>query len=332
MSTTVEKNIPQEQESYEKLFESVNVLGQLCSTRNYKGSRTGSLNLTPRATFITDVLNYIQLDYTVESFKVENEAKDKTLIVEEVFRALEGLDYKSRVKAEVDITEEEGDYNFRFNLDNLQEQEIIRDVVPTYNNIVVKFDASEPTDESILFTAHHDIVNPNSDNCQDNSASVANLLDLARKIKEEQPELSKNVYIIFLDCEETGGRGAAHNAKMIKEGKYGEVTFIANSELTAVGDTIWMESSYNSLSTPYMEKAKELVDGIVDKRCPPSDAMYYRSNGIQQAICFGILPQEEAEAGFPSTWGLCHSSADVFNADGPSMENYVNFLFSLINA
>jgi len=327
VTATAENNTSQE-----KLFEAVDVLEQLCSVRNYKGSRSGVLNITPRAKFIIEVLDFLKLDYELESFSDERESNDKALMFQEVFRAIDNLSFVDRAKATFEMTEEDGNFNFNFNAEELLEQGIIHDIVPTYHNIVVKFEASEPTDESIIFTAHHDIVRPDSDNCQDNGASVANLLDLARKLKQEQPDLTKNVYIIFLDCEETGGRGASHNATKIKDGKYGEVVFIANSELTAIGESIWMESVDTLESVVYMEKAREYDENIVEKRCPPSDAMYYRSSGIPQAVCFGILPTEEASLGFPGTWSVCHSPADVFRADKDNMENYVNFLFSLINA
>ena len=324
--TEIENNTSQE-----KIFEAVDILEQLCRTRNYKGSRSGVLNLTPRATFITEVLDYLKLDYELESFSREQEAEYKVLIFQEVFRAIEKLPSADREKTTFDMTEEGGKYNFNFDVNDLQVQGVIKDTVPTYHNIVVKFEANDPTEESILFTAHHDIANPNSDNCQDNSASVVNLLDLARKLKQEQPELNKNVYIIFLDCEETGGRGASHNAEKIEEGKYGDVKFIANSELTAIGDTLWVEGIDNALCDPYMKIAKEYDDNIVEKRCPPNDAMYYRSSGIPQAVCFGILPSEEAHVGFPDAWSVCHSSSDIFRADSDDMGKYVNFLYNFIN-
>src|SRR3990172_12415244 len=75
-------------------------------------------------------------------------------------------------------------------------------------NIQVFFPAKgkNKTNETLIFTAHHDIANPDSENCQDNTASVCNLLDLCKKVSEMEIR-QKNVYIVFTDCEEIGGKG-----------------------------------------------------------------------------------------------------------------------------
>ena len=43
-----------------------------------------------------------------------------------------------------------------------------------YINLELTFDMG--TDTSVMYIAHHDVNNPNSDNCQDNSASVSNFM------------------------------------------------------------------------------------------------------------------------------------------------------------
>jgi len=316
----------------ERIFEAVSMLKQLCGVKNYKSSRSGVLNLTPRAQFITEALEFMELEYELESFVYDDEVGNTELIFSEAFKALENSTFFQRKEYGIEVTEEDGTFNASFSIQDLYENGIIKDLVPTYHNIVVKFEASEPTEDAIIFTAHHDIVNPASDNCQDNTASVVNLLDLARRLKEESPKLSKNVYIIFLDCEETGGRGAVYNGDMIQDGHYGNVKFIANSELTAWGDTIWMEAVTNPSVEEYVQKVKELVPNVVIKGCPPNDAGYYRMSGTSQAVCFGILPSEEVREPYPPTWRVCHSVADEFRATPEDMANYVDFLFKLINA
>lgn len=312
------------------VFDAYDVLEAFCQVRNNKSSRTGTLNFTPRVEFITKILEALDINYEVESFTEPRELEGGVLFEEITQELFTGYVSNLGNYFSLENDEDSGKLRVEFDIQAAHEDGIIRDTQPKYHNIVVKFEASEEINDSILFTAHHDIVNIDSDNCQDNSASVVNLLDLARRIKEENPELNKNVYIIFLDCEETGGRGSRHNATLIDEGKYGDVKFIANSELTAKGDTIWMEPYITN--TDYEDKINEINEEVEKKGCPFSDAASYRSVGLKQAICFGILPAEQVQGRFPAIWSLCHSSRDVFDANKEDMANYVDFLFNLINA
>jgi acetylornithine deacetylase/succinyl-diaminopimelate desuccinylase-like protein len=85
-----------------------------------------------------------------------------------------------------------------------------------YHNIEVRFKAKEETDETIVFTAHHDVVVPSGENCQDNTSSVVNLIELCFRISLK--DLERNVYIVFTDCEEFGGLGAKRLSDRINNG------------------------------------------------------------------------------------------------------------------
>lgn len=199
-----------------------------------------------------------------------------------------------------------------------------------FYNLNLYFDAG--FEDTVVFTAHHDINNPTSDNCQDNSASVINLLELANRIIESgKDSLTSNVLISFTDAEEFGGKGAARLGDQINEGVYGNVKYCVNSELTALGGSLWMESGLNGHET-IKSKLEDLDLEIEYKHTPFNDSVILRYKGIE-SICFGILPENEIESSFPKTWALCHREDDksevgMYNLK--DMSNYVDFLEKMI--
>lgn len=66
-----------------------------------------------------------------------------------------------------------------------------------------------------MVVAHHDIVNPDIDNANDNSASVINAI----MIKKLMPEMN----VVLLDGEEVGGLGAHRCSELINDGFFGEI-------------------------------------------------------------------------------------------------------------
>ena len=192
---------------------------------------------------------------------------------------------------------------------------------------------------AILFVAHHDVSNIHSENAQDNSASVCNLLRLASIIQEKSMvELNmRRVVILFSDCEETGTRGAKRMADEIKTGKYGNVSEVINLELTGKGKIVWADycSGYNNNNSP--DKEKELAEKLktccpnnrLEKfSCPPNDAPSFRSSGLP-ALCIGILPENDIQT--HSTWRLCHSLTDTIEkCDEKDMTEFVEVLVKFV--
>jgi hypothetical protein len=204
-------------------------------------------------------------------------------------------------------------------------------------NVMVDFKVNE-SDETIIFTAHHDIANHNSENCQDNTASVCNLIDLCVHLKRayENGELTKNVTVGFTDCEEVGGRGMNHLIQEIEGGLYGEkenVTIYA-LELTACGNNFWVSGI--TKDSDFYNEIKELTkkEEVFAVNTPYNESVNARRYGIK-ACCIGILDDENIEQvkgrGYCETWGLCHSLEDTFeeSADEVSMNNFVQDLLKL---
>src|SRR3990172_3053073 len=161
-------------------------------------------------------------------------------------------------------------------------------------NIQVFFPAKgkNKTNETLIFTAHHDIANPNSENCQDNTASVCNLLDLCSRLKRTKNR-NKNVYVVFTDSEEFGGRGASRLCYQIHKEEIKNVIGIVSLELTACGSEIWVEGKNrndSSLTDGFM-KLNEQAKMV---RTPYNESVTMRRLGAD-AICIGILPKGDME-------------------------------------
>lgn len=185
--------------------------------------------------------------------------------------------------------------------------------------------------KAIFFTAHHDIANPRSENCQDNTASVCNLIDLCQVVSKMETR-DRNVHIVFTDCEETGGLGMNRLIYDIKR-KNIDVDIMLCLELTANGTEYWASGTKNAA----MDKFLAIVgkeDSIVGT--PYNESVNARRGGLN-AICVGSLKESEMErvktSGFCSTWGLCHNEADTFklSANREEMSNFVEFLKRFIN-
>jgi hypothetical protein len=187
-------------------------------------------------------------------------------------------------------------------------------------------------DNTIIYIAHHDINNPNSENCQDNSASVCNLLSLAESLRGKN--VNKNVYVVFTDCEEFGGKGAKELANRINEGAFGNVEYVVNLELTANGRNLWSDSENFVTESSLLEKLN--VEGeFTSVKTPFNDSVRLRASGID-SVCIGTLNDENlkqvGEKGYCSTWAMCHKVEDTFdkNANADDMDNFVEFLQKLI--
>lgn len=83
-------------------------------------------------------------------------------------------------------------------------------------NLILKGSSSK------MVVAHHDIVNPDIDNANDNSASIINAI----MIKKLMPEIN----VVLLDGEEMGGVGSQRVSEQIKSGQFGSIDWVLNLE------------------------------------------------------------------------------------------------------
>jgi hypothetical protein len=207
-------------------------------------------------------------------------------------------------------------------------------VVPGYEtryftNFYVSFN-KESDQDGILFLAHHDISNPMSENCQDNTASVCHLLSMMIQLKDK--ELSRPVHFAIVDSEEHVNFqccGSQVLSEDIKDGKFGNLEVCVNLELTGLGKNIWVSS---------FEKFPENCENTIQKlnavkvRTPYNDA-YVLSMHDVPAMCIGILDDTDIVVasggfGYPDTWALCHNMNDTF--DKISKEDMDLFNYTLL--
>jgi len=167
-----------------------------------------------------------------------------------------------------------------------------------------------------MIVAHHDIANPRVDNCNDNSASVINAL--AAKV------LNPEVNVCITDCEEFGGKGAQRLSNKINAGYFGEIEYVVNLELTAVGgmnfftERIPMSGLYQKIQTLFPHTPTVFV--------PFHDGMIFRRNGIDSLV-INPLPVDENGRMKLHYLNFCHSERDTIElANYEDMDTFVRFV------
>lgn len=181
-------------------------------------------------------------------------------------------------------------------------------------NIILRGDSKR------MVIAHHDIVNPDSDNANDNSASVINAIYLKSIIPE--------INVVLTDGEEYGFLGAKRLGNQIIKGEFGEIEWVLNLELTGIGGTNFFIGDYPG----------KLSERIKNKFNPPSmrtpgnDCLPLISMGIDTTV-INPLPLLESGKGIlenengildESILYRCHSSED--SLDKISTEEMKSFV------
>ena len=150
-----------------------------------------------------------------------------------------------------------------------------------------------------MVTAHHDIVNPDSDNANDNSCSVINAIAL----KMEMPDLN----VVLLDGEEVGGIGADHLSRQIVDGFFGDIEWVLNLELTGRGGKNFLIDATEGLLHDRVELM--FPDTCHVMGVPFNDSVIFRSHGIDSIVInpLPLLPDGRLDM---SVLYLCHSMED----------------------
>jgi len=120
--------------------------------------------------------------------------------------------------------------------------------------------------------AHHDVMNPTTDNANDNSASIINAIML----KKLMPEIN----VGLLDGEELGGFGSQQLSDHINDGKFGTIKWVLNLELTGCGGENFFIGNYPG---PLMDHIKTMFNCPV-LQTPFNDSIIFRSNNIDSVV------------------------------------------------
>lgn len=135
----------------------------------------------------------------------------------------------------------------------------------TFFNVVLKGSSDK------FVVAHHDIVNPNSDNANDNSCSVINAI----AIKKLRPEVN----VVLLDGEEVGGIGSGRLAQRIKNGDF-RCKWILNLELSGRGGKNFFVGAMGTPLTDWIANRFECP--IVN--VPFNDSAIFKRYGINSTV------------------------------------------------
>jgi len=287
------------------------------------------LPMVPSNLDLEDEENFLKYVYQMQQFRKQQENSYKYLQemcqVKNVYPSYAGQVSPLTNRA-IFIIDKLNSLNIKYTLDIFTER--ATDVVDYFNpkliNIIVEFNSHLTEEPATMFCAHHDVVNVNSDNAQDNSASVCNLLFLCKEIKAIE-NFNKRVIVIFTDREEYGGVGAKRMSDKINDGIYNTVGKIYNLELTGLGDLLWIDTNNfkaNKTNTAFDFLKENMAEReLLEVSTPFSDAVIFRREGLD-AVCIGILPEEDRNS--KSTWRLCHSTGDTF--EKTNEQNMVSFV------
>lgn len=147
----------------------------------------------------------------------------------------------------------------------------------TCYNLILKGDSDR------MVVAHHDIVNPNIDNANDNSASVINAI----MIKKLMPKIN----VVLLDGEECGGLGSQRVSDQIKDGYFNTIDWVLNLELTGKGGKYFFIGDYPGKLSNHI---KSIFDCPITNT-PYNDSVTFRKNGIDSVVINPIPPLNEGK-------------------------------------
>jgi len=246
------------------------------------------------------------------------------------------------IKKNVEIIARKRDGRLERIIDILDKKGINHSVF-TYDrgkNIEISFKGE--IDKDIIFFAHHDISSHTDEGANDNTSSVAALIELAESLAQRKPLY--NIKIVFTDNEEALGgllNGSENLDRLTKiisaVGSFNylknvsdksKIVTIFNLELCGIGDSI-MIAEYSGRvksadrSVIFIENIAKLYNyKYIKTSVTNSDMLSAHVMGIP-GILIGIIPFSEAQyynrseeniKDMPSVWKNIHSNRDNITA------------------
>ena len=167
----------------------------------------------------------------------------------------------------------------------------------TYGFNIIIYPSVKKKGKLRILTAHHDIVNPNVDNANDNSCSVINAI--ATRV------LCPEIMVVLTDGEEVGGLGARHLSEQIIKGDYGKVLYVLNLELTGKGGkNFFVGMCKGKLKSDIVRKFKCPI-----VRVPFNDSVIMRQYGIDSVV-INPLPLKDGALDMSLLYN-CHTVRDT---------------------
>lgn len=197
----------------------------------------------------------------------------------------------------------------------------------TFFNTYAHINDYDEDKDTLVLMAHHDVLDNEFDNFNDNSASVFILMMLAKYFNNVE-NLDYNLLIVFTDAEERGFSGAQRLKHQFDEGNFRktDVIHIINLELCGVGNSMWIEDHENN--SLIFENATKYFRGssVGEIDTPSSDATFLRKKGIDNITTVGLLNKVDGEFD-TSPWNVVHTARDRYeNGNINDITNLFNFL------
>ena len=233
------------------MYEKIN---EFCKVKN-KGTvhKNGELP-TPRVQYLMDLLKYNNIEFILDKFPIESEYRFS------FWNRKERIDKNKESQNRNRIDDDDFDFEEYFRNKYKEESK-------NYGfNLILKGNSDK------MLVAHHDIVNINSDNANDNSASVINAIATKKII----PDLN----VVLLDGEESGGLGSKRCSTMINEGYFGNIKWVLNLELTGKGGKYFFIGNFPGELFNHIKSIFECP--VVDT--PFNDSIIFRRNGIDSCV------------------------------------------------
>jgi hypothetical protein len=258
-------------------------INEFCKVKNVGNVYNNTDEPTPRVKFLLELLDSEGIKYELDKFPIKRYEYDES-------------DFD-----ELDFDEFYSNYRSFCKYRKHNENKKNKDSKCFGYNIILKGTSDK------MVSAHHDIVNPNSDNANDNSASVINAI----MVKKLMPEIN----VVLLDGEEFGGLGSQRCSDLIKEGKFGNIKWVLNFELTGLGGKYFFIGNYPG---ELFNHIKRLFNCPV-RQTLYNDSVTFRQNGIDSCVINTLPPTngDESRVKWDENIYLddsiifnCHSSKD----------------------
>lgn len=290
-----------------------NKIYEFCKVRNIGNCHQNGPQPTPRVKFLMDLLDSEGIKYELDVFQIEEKRHrwDSWFNRVNGEKKLEDMNHSWKNKYK-NIKNFHGAYDDHGYDDEEEETSIIK----YYYNIVMRGSSNR------MVIAHHDVNNHSIDNANDNSASCINVIATKK--------LRPNINAVLVDGEEFGGIGSNRLGKQIKEGKFGQIEWVLNYELTGKGGKYFFIGDYPG-------KLTDRVIGIFNcpvVHTPFNDSVTLRKYGIDSIVINPLPPLPDGEKSrvlfndgkyldFDLLYN-CHSARDTVSTISPDdMKEFV---------
>ena len=250
---------------YSKIYE-------FCKVKNKGNCYQNGSEPTPRVKWLLNLLTEMGIEYELDEFEDGDEVVSKNEdidIPDDVLNKIKsGLKEPTRPERRErrEVRPRRRGYNF-FDFEFGGERSVNK-----FYNIVMRGTSGK------FVVAHHDIVNPASDNANDNSCSVINAI----MTKKNLPSTT----VILLDGEECGGIGSRRASQQMLAGNYGNYEWVLNLELTGKGGKYFFMGDYPG---PLSNHIKSVLNPPI-VRTPFNDAVIFSGHGIDSVVINPIPP------------------------------------------